>query len=146
MAPLRSRSSGRAAAGFTLIEIMLVVGIITVLMGAAIYYLSGNLDIAKEQRVRADIQAISMQLKTYETLNLFLPSSEQGLKALVERPTTAPVPERWKQMLEKMPVDPWGHGYAYRNPGRKNTKGFDLFSLGADGQEGTEDDIGNWQN
>jgi len=133
-------------AGFTLIEIMLVVGIITVLMGAAIYYLSGNLDIAKEQRVRADIQAISMQLKTYETLNLFLPSSEQGLKALVERPTTQPVPERWKQMLEKMPVDPWGHTYAYRNPGRKNTKGFDLFSFGSDGQEGTEDDIGNWQN
>ncbi len=146
MRTLRRRSAVRTLAGFTLIEIMLVVGIITVLMGAAIYYLSGNLDIAKEQRVRADIQAIAMQLKTYETLNLFLPSSEQGLKALVERPTTQPVPERWKQMFEKMPIDPWGHTYSYRSPGRKNAKGFDLFSLGADGTEGSEDDIGNWQN
>ncbi len=123
---------------------MLVVGIITVLMGSAIYFLSGNLDIAKEQRVRGDLQAISTQLKTYETLNLFLPTSEQGLNALLAKPTTEPVPQRWKQMLEKMPTDPWGMAYVYRYPGKHNTRTFDLFSLGADRVE-SGDDIGNWE-
>jgi general secretion pathway protein G len=118
-------------AGFTLIEIMLVVGIITVLMGAAIFHLAGNLELAKEQRVRGDIQAISTQLKTYETFNLVLP-------------TTEPIPPRWKQMMTQIQLDPWGMAYVYRYPGKKNPKSFDLFSLGPDRIE-SDDDIGNWQ-
>lgn len=140
--PLR-RNLARSAAGFTLIEIMLVVMIIIVLMGSAVFYLANNLDIAKEQRVRGDLTSISTQLKLYETLNLMLPTNEQGLKALVERPTTQPIPPRWKQLFEKLPVDPWGTPYQYRFPGRKNPRSFDIYSLGPDRVE-SADDIGNW--
>jgi prepilin-type N-terminal cleavage/methylation domain-containing protein len=73
-------------AGYTLFEIMLVLGIISVLVGSAIYMLAGNIDVAKEQRVGSDIEAISMQLRTYEMLNYRMPSTEQGLKALVTQP------------------------------------------------------------
>lgn len=140
---MRARFSKRKCSGFTLIEIMLVVMIIIVLMGSAIFYLANNLDIAKEQRVRGDLSSISTQLKLYETLNLNLPTNEQGLKALVERPTTQPIPPRWKQLFEKVPVDPWGTPYQYRFPGRKNPKSFDIYSLGPDRVE-SADDIGNW--
>jgi general secretion pathway protein G len=130
--------------GFTLIEIMLVVGIISVLMGAAVYYMSGNLDVAKEERVRADLSNIGVQLKTYEMLNLFLPTTEQGLKALVEKPETEPQPKRWKKLMEEVPIDPWGMPYQYRYPGLHNTDSFDLYSLGPDRVE-SADDIGNWK-
>ncbi|MBI4024408.1 MAG: type II secretion system major pseudopilin GspG [Verrucomicrobia bacterium] len=130
--------------GYTLIEIMLVLAIIAVLLGSGIYYLAGNLDIAKERRVEADLTTITTQLKTYEMQNLFLPTTEQGLNALVTQPTTEPVPKRWRQLLEKVPVDPWGTPYGYRNPGTHNPGKFDLFSLGPDRVE-SGDDIGNWE-
>lgn len=124
--------------GYTLFEIMLVLGIISVLVGSAIFMLAGNIDVAKEQRVDSDIEAISMQLRTYEMLNYRMPSSEQGLKALVTQPTTEPRPRRWKQLMKEVPIDPWGNEYGYRNPG-KGGKGFDLFSLGPDGKESDDD-------
>ncbi len=130
------------AAGYTLFEIMLVLGIIAVLVGSAIYLLVGNLDVAKEARVDADIQSISTQLRVYEMRNLKPPTSEQGLEALVTRPG-GDAPRRWTQLLSEIPLDPWGTPYKYYWPGRKNPKGFDLFSFGPDRQEGTEDDIGN---
>jgi general secretion pathway protein G len=130
------------AAGYTLFEIMLVLGIIAVLVGSAIYLLVGNLDIAKEARVDADIQSISTQLRVYEMRNLKPPTSEQGLEALVTRPG-GDAPRRWTQLLREIPLDPWGSPYKYYWPGKKNPKGFDLFSFGPDRQEGTEDDIGN---
>ena len=86
-----------SAHGYTLIEIMLVLSIISVLLGAGIYYLIGNLDIAKERRVQADIATFTTQLKTYEMENLFMPTTEQGLAALVQEPTTDPKPRRWRQ-------------------------------------------------
>jgi general secretion pathway protein G len=118
---------------------MLVLGIIAVLVGSAIYKLVGNLDVAKEQQVTADIQAISMQLRTYEMLNFRKPTTEQGLKALVQMPTTDPKPRKWKQLMETLPLDPWGAEYVYRNPGKKNPSGFDLYSLGPDGKESDDD-------
>ena len=130
--------------GFTLIEIMLVVAIIIVLMGSAIYLLTGNLDIAKEQRARGDIATIGTQLRLYETLNMILPSTEQGINALVQRPVTEPMPSRWKQLLQEVPVDPWGMQYVYRYPGVRNPDSFDLFSTGPDKVE-SDDDIGNWK-
>ncbi len=126
--------------GYTLFEIMLVLGIIAVLVGSAIYMLAGNVDVAKEQRVESDIQAISMQLGVYETRNYRRPTTAQGLKALVEIPSTEPKPRKWKQLLKAVPLDPWGNEYFYRNPGKLNPEGFDLFSLGPDGRE-SEDDI-----
>ena len=125
-------------AGYTLFEIMLVLGIISVLVGSAIYMLAGNIDVAKEQRVGSDIEAISMQLRTYEMLNYRMPTTEQGLKALVTQPSTEPRPRRWKQLMKEVPLDPWGKEYVYRNPG-KGGKSFDLYSLGPDGKESDDD-------
>jgi general secretion pathway protein G len=127
--------------GYTLFEIMLVLGIIAVLVGSAIYMLSGNIDVAKEQRVTSDIQAISMQLRTYEMLNFRKPTTEQGLRALVAMPASDPKPQRWKKLMEAVPLDPWGNEYVYRNPGKYKTDGFDLYSLGPQGKEG-EGNIG----
>jgi general secretion pathway protein G len=128
-------------AGYTLFEIMLVLGIIAVLVGSAIYMLAGNIDVAKEQRVTSDIQAISMQLRTYEMLNYRKPSTEQGLRALVQMPSSDPKPQHWKKLLEAVPLDPWGNEYVYRNPGKYKTDGYDLYSLGPKGAEG-EGNIG----
>ena len=133
----------RREAGYTLFEIMLVLGIIAVLVGSAIYLLVGNLDVAKEARVDADIQSISTQIRVYEMQNLRPPTTEQGLEALVKRPGGDPPPRRWRQLLESVPHDPWGLPYKYYWPGKKNPQGFDLLSFGADRQEGTADDIGN---
>ena len=126
--------------GYTLFEIMLVLGIIAVLVGSAIYMLVGNIDVAKEQRVDSDIEAISMQLRTYEMLNYRMPTTEQGLKALVNQPTTEPRPRRWKQLMKSVPIDPWGNEYVYRNPG-KGGAAFEIYSLGPDGKE-SDDEAG----
>lgn len=142
---MNKRTRRRHSYGYTLFEIMLVLGIIAVLVGSAIYLLVGNIDVARESRVEADIQAISTQLRVYEMQNLRPPTSQQGLKALVSRPSTEPMPRRWRQLLEKIPLDPWGEEYVYYSPGKKNPKGFDLFSKGPDRQEGGGDDIGNDQ-
>jgi len=117
------------AAGYTLFEIMLVLGIIAVLVGSAIYLLVGNIDVARESRVEADIQSISTQLRVYEMQNLRPPTTEQGLKALVTRPGGDPPPRRWKQLLERVPLDPWGRPYRYRIPGTDG-RSFDVYSSG----------------
>ncbi len=137
----RSQKKSFSEAGYTLFEIMLVLGIISVLVGAAIYSLAGNIDVAKEQRVTSDIQAISMQLRTYEMLNFRKPTTEQGLAALVQPPSADPKPIHWKKLMESVPVDPWGNQYIYRNPGKYRPDGYDLYSLGPQGKEG-EGNIG----
>jgi general secretion pathway protein G len=107
-------------------------GIISILVGSAIYLLVGNVDAAREQRVDADIQAISTQLRTYELQNFSFPTTSQGLEALVKKPSGEPVPRRWRQLMESVPLDPWGTPYQYAYPGKRNPKGYDLYSLGAD--------------
>jgi len=140
MQPIPRRSHRREAA-YTLFEIMLVLGIIAVLVGSAIYLLVGNVDVARVQRVDSDKQAITTQLKTYEMMNYTFPTTEQGIEALVKRPATEPVPKRWTQLLQSVPLDPWGTPYVYVYPGKSNPKGFDLYSLGPDRRE-SEDDVG----
>lgn len=130
---------GRAA-GYTLFEIMLVLGIISILVGSAIYLLVGNVDAAREQRVDADVQAISTQLRTYELQNFTFPTTAQGLEALVSKPSSEPVPRRWRQLLESVPLDPWGTPYQYAYPGKRNPKGYDLYSFGAD-RVASDDDL-----
>ncbi|MCX7713509.1 MAG: type II secretion system major pseudopilin GspG [Chthoniobacterales bacterium] len=125
--------------GYTLFEIMLVLGIIAVLVGSAIYLLVGNVDIAKEQRVESDIQAIATQLKTYEMLNFTYPTTAQGLKALVEKPTIEPIPRRWRKLMDSVPLDPWGTPYQYAYPGKRNPEKYDLYSLGPDRKESDDD-------
>jgi general secretion pathway protein G len=131
----------RVEAAYTLFEIMLVLGIIAVLVGSAIYLLVGNVDVAKKQRVETDKQAITTQLKMYEMTNYSFPTTEQGLKALVEKPNSEPQPKRWTQLMSEVPLDPWGTPYAYASPGKKSPTGFDLYSLGPDRVE-SEDDVG----
>jgi general secretion pathway protein G len=132
----------RQRAAFTLIEIVIVLTIIAILASGSIYLLKGNVDEAKATRMDADLQAIRTQLLMYEGRNMRPPSTEQGLKALVERPTTEPLPERWTQLLEKLPRDPWGQEYRYVCPSKSGKNAFDLYSVGKDGQDGTEDDVG----
>ena len=134
----------RHSAGFTLLEIMLVVTIIALLLGTAIYKLSGNVEYARHTRIAADVQGISTQLKLYESMNGFFPTSEQGLQALVAQPESDPKPTRWYQLYKDMPKDPWQSDYVYRNPGTKNSSGFDLFSPGPDRKPDTADD--DWGN
>lgn len=131
-------------AGYTLVEIMLVLSIIVVLMSAGIYYLMGNLDVAKNTRVKSDIEALSTQLKVYQMQNLDFPTTAQGLRALVDPPTAPPKPRNWIKLLKaEALIDPWGSEYQYLKPGKHNPDGFDLWSLGPNK---TNDDkvLGNW--
>jgi general secretion pathway protein G len=130
----------RKQQGFTLLEIMLVVTIIALLLGTAIYKLTGNVEYARHTRVAADIQGINTQLKLYESMNGFYPTTEQGVKALVAQPDSDPRPTRWYQLYKDLPKDPWQSEYIYRNPGLKNTNGYDLFSPGPDRKPDTADD------
>ncbi len=132
-----------ATAGFTLIEMMLVVGIIVVISGAAIHLMSGTVETVKFQKVSTDIQAITAQLKLYEIQNYSPPSTNQGLEAMVKKPSTPPVPPKWRQLMKSVPLDPWGEPYKYRYPGIKNPDGYDIYSYGPDKVE-SDDDVGNW--
>ncbi|MFT4638363.1 MAG: general secretion pathway protein G [Verrucomicrobiales bacterium] len=138
---LNSRSSKR---GFTLVELVLVITIISILVGGGIYYMMGNVDVAKEVKAETDIKALTTQLQVYASRNLRTPTTEQGLRALVERPESEPAPENWTQLLEEVLKDPWGKTYQYKIPAERSKKGYDLYSLGPDGIE-SEDDIGNWR-
>lgn len=139
---MKMRKRGRA--GFTLLEIMLVVGIIVIILGVAVSKLGNTTGVAKDMRVRADIQSISTQLKLYESVNGFLPTTEQGLQALVTPPETDPKPTRWYQLFKELPQDPWANNYIYLSPGRRNPTGYDLYSTGPDRKPDTADD--NWGN
>jgi general secretion pathway protein G len=134
----------KARTGYTLVEIMLVLSIIVVLMSAGIYYLMGNLDVAKNTRVKSDLEAISTQLKVYQMQNLDFPTTAQGLKALVQPPTVPPKPRNWIQLLKSEALlDPWGSEYQYLKPGKHNPSSFDLWSLGPN-KTADDKNIGNW--
>lgn len=133
-------------AGFTLIELMVVLVIIGVLAALIVPNVLDRADDARTTAARTDVNNIMQALKLYRLDNQRYPSGEQGLQALVTRPTVAPAPVNWKQYLEKLPSDPWGRPYQYLNPGVKGE--IDVMSLGADGQpggEGKNADIGSWQ-
>jgi general secretion pathway protein G len=125
---------------FTLLEIMLVISIIVVLLGVAINKLGNQVGFAKGVAVHADVNAIGTQLKLYESVNGFYPTTEQGLQALVTPPSSEPRPSHWYQLFKEVPKDPWGNNYIYLNPGRKNPNGYDLYSAGPDRKADTADD------
>jgi general secretion pathway protein G len=132
--------------GFTLVEIMVVVVILAVLAALVVPRVVGRTDEARAVAAKQDIASTMQALKLYRIDNSRYPSNQQGLAALVTRPTTEPLPINWKSYLDKLPSDPWGKTYLYLNPGVHGE--IDVFSLGADGQpggDGADADIGSWQ-
>ena len=132
--------------GFTLIELLVVLVIIGVLGALIVPNLFSSLDDARSTAARTDINTLMQSLKRYKLDNQRFPSVEQGLDALVRKPSASPVPPNWKPYMDKLPNDPWGRPYQFLNPGVRGE--IDIFSLGADGQPGGEDknaDIGSWQ-
>ena len=131
--------------GFTLLEIMVVVVIIGLLAAIVVPNFIGNIDTAAVNRAKQDIRGIETALNLYRLDNFRYPSTADGLEALVNNPGEATAPN-WKQQLRRLPVDPWNRTYQYASPGQHGE--FDVFSYGADGQEGGEGvnaDIGNWE-
>ena len=141
--PVRLRRA--AQAGFTLIELMVVLVIIGVLAALIVPNVLDRAEDARATAAKTDVNNLMQALKLYKLDNQRFPTSEQGLQALVSRPA-APVPPNWKPYIDKLPNDPWGRPYQYLNPGVKGE--IDVMSFGADGQpggEGKNADIGSWQ-
>jgi general secretion pathway protein G len=143
---LRLRARQSLQRGFTLIELMVVLVIIGVLGALIVPSLLDRADDARVTAAKTDINNVMQALKLYKLDNQRYPSAEQGLEALVKKPTVGVIPPNWKPYVDKLPTDPWGKPYGYLNPGLKGE--IDVFSLGADGQQGGEGknaDIGSWQ-
>jgi general secretion pathway protein G len=141
------RARAPATAGFTLIEIMVVIVILGVLAALVVPSVLSRTDDARNVAAKSDLAAIRQALKLYRLDNQRYPTTEQGLEALVTKPADPPVPPNWKPggYLEKLPRDPWGHPYHYLNPGLKSD--VDVVTYGADGQPGgtgADTDIGSW--
>jgi len=133
--------------GFTLIELMIVVIIIAALSAMVVPRLSNRSEQAKVTVAEADINSnIGLALKLYKLDNGRYPTTSQGLKALLSKPSSSPAPNNWNgPYLETEPLDPWKIEYAYKKPGAHNASSYDLYSFGADGVDGNEDDITNWK-
>jgi len=138
--------AGTLRRGFTLIELMVVLVIIGVLAALIVPNVLDRTDDARATAAKADINNLVQALKLYKLDNQRFPTAEQGLEALVNKPTAGNVPPNWRRYLDKLPADPWGRPYQYIFPGVKGE--IDIFSLGADGQaggDGKNADIGSWQ-
>lgn len=125
---------------------MVVLVIMGVLAALIVPNILGRTEEARVTAARTDIATIMQALKLYKLDNGMYPTQEQGLQALVTKPTIPPIPPNWRPYLEKLPTDPWGHPYQYLNPGVKGP--VDVFSYGADGKpggEGAHGEIGSWQ-
>lgn len=147
MFPAVRRRSALMQRGFTLIEIMVVVVIMGILAALVVPKLMGRTDDARIQAARQDIGTLMQALKLYKLDNQRYPTTEQGLQALVVKPTSGPAANGWKSggYIDKLPKDPWQYPYQYLSPGIHGE--VDIFSYGADGQpggEGNDADIGSW--
>lgn len=131
----------RKTAGFTLIEVMVVVVILGILAAIVVPKIMSRPEQARLVKVRQDILAIQSALDMYKMDNYQYPTTDQGLQALVTKPTTSPVPRNWKSdgYLQDLPVDPWGETYQYSNDNEK----LRIFSYGPKGKDGNSE-IGNW--
>jgi general secretion pathway protein G len=133
--------------GFTLIEVMVVVVILGILAALVVPKIMSRPDDARLAKARQDIRTVEAALNLYKLDNYVYPTTDQGLEALVAKPTIPPEPRQWKQggYLDRLPQDPWGRNYLFLQPGQHGD--IDIYSLGADGQQGGEGvnaDLGNW--
>ena len=132
-------------AGFSLLELMVVVVILSILALVIVPRVIDRPDQARAARAQADLAAIGSAVQLYRLDNFRYPTTEQGLAALVTRPAQDPVPANWSPYMDRLPIDPWGQPYHYLAPGVHGD--FDIFTYGADaapGGEGANADIGSW--
>lgn len=133
--------------GFTLIEILVVIVIIGILGAIIVPNFIGRTQDARVAAAKQDVVSLTQALAMYKLDNTRVPSAEQGLKALIEKPSSSPAPNNWRTggYIPRLPNDPWGNPYQYANPGLRGE--FDVFSFGADGKaggEGESADLGTW--
>lgn len=134
-------------AGFTLVELMVVIVIIGLLATVVMINVLPSQDRAMVEKARADVAVLEQAVETYRLEMLTFPRTDDGLAALVSAPKSLQNPARYRQggYIRRLPLDPWGNPYRYAYPGRRSA--YDVYSLGADGREGGEGndaDIGNW--
>ncbi len=128
--------------GFTLLELLVVIAILALLAALVVPKLMGRMEEAKINTTKIQLKELKRALEMYKLDNGMYPTTEQGLKALVEKPTSEPEPKNWKQYLDSIPRDPWDNEYIYISPAENHP--FELKSKGPDGELGTEDDISVW--
>ena len=136
--------------GFTLIELLVVIIVLGLLAGLVGPQILGRVSEAKSKTARTQIELIGLALDNYRLDNGAYPTTEQGLAALQQKPTREPVPRDWRgpYLRKAVPADPWGRPYIYRSPGDRGGSGFDLSTLGRDGQpggEGEDADATSWE-
>ena len=136
--------SNSRAAGFTLIEVMVVVVILGILAAVLVPKVMDRPDEARKVKASQDIRALEAALNLYKLDNYDYPTTDQGLEALVNPPSIAPEPANWKEggYIDRLPEDPWQQPYQYLSPGAQGS--IDIYSTGPDRQP-SEDDIGNWK-
>ena len=141
--PLNSQlSTLNSRRGFTLIELLLVLVILGILAAIVVPKFAGRTDDARNAAAKTQIAGFSTSLDAYEVDTGSYPKGSEGLFDLVQAPSDV---QGWKgPYMKEVPVDPWGKPYVYVSPGRNNPSSYDIYSLGTDGREGTEDDITNW--
>lgn len=148
---VRPTPSRAPAAGFTLIEMLVVIVVIAVLATLVAPNVFRHVESAKDATARSQIEMLGAALDAYRLDNGRYPTTQQGLDALWREPSLDPRPRAWRgpYLRKDVPLDPWGRPYVYRSPGERTTLGYELLSLGADGQPGGENedaDITSWEN
>ena len=141
---MKQQQRRRQQSGFTLLEIMVVIVILGVLASLVAPNVIGNKDKADRQKAISDIVALENAMDMYKLDNNVYPTTQQGLEALVKKPSGSPEPRAYRDngYIRRLPQDPWGNDYLMMSPGEHGP--VDIFSAGPDGQAGTEQDIGNW--
>lgn len=145
---MRREQRRRREAGFTLVELMVVIVIIGLLTTIVAINVLPSGDKARVEKARADVALLEQAMEMYRLDNLTYPQTADGLQALVTPPSSLTQPDRYRRggYVKELPEDPWGNAYQYASPGQHGT--FDIYSFGADGREGGEGDdadIGNWK-